>query len=146
MKDKDWDAVMDINLKGPFYCMRAAARIMMKQRYGRIINISSIVGVTGNPGQANYTAAKAGIIGLTKTGAKELAQRGITVNAVAPGFIETAMTDKLTPEVKAEYAKAIPLGRMGHPEDIANLVLFLACDLSSYITGQVIRVDGGLVM
>ena len=144
MKEKDWDAVMDINLKGPFYCMRAAARIMMKQRYGRIINITSVVGVTGNPGQANYSASKAGIIGLTKTGAKELAQRGITVNAVAPGFIETDMTAVLPEKARAAMVSQIPMRETGKPEDVADTVAFLASDKARYITGQVIHVSGGM--
>lgn len=146
MKEDEWDDVINTNLKGVFLCTKAAARPMMKQRSGRIINISSIVGVSGNPGQANYVAAKAGVIGLTKTSAKELAARGITVNAVAPGFITTDMTDKLTEDIKAEMLKQIPLAKLGNPEDIAKTVVFLASDDSSYITGQTIHVDGGMVM
>ncbi len=146
MKEEDWDDVLDINLKGVFLCTKAVTRQMMKQRSGRIINISSIVGVAGNAGQANYVAAKAGVIGLTKTTALELAPRGITVNAVAPGFIETDMTDKLPTELKNQMLEHIPLMRFGQPEDIANAVSFLASDLSAYITGQTIHIDGGMVM
>lgn len=146
MKEDDWDAVIDTNLKGVFLCTKAVTRQMMKQRSGRIINISSIVGVSGNPGQANYVAAKAGVIGLTKTTAKELASRGITVNAVAPGFITTDMTDKLNEEVKSEMLKQIPLARLGDPEDIAKVVVFLASEDSRYMTGQTLHVDGGMVM
>jgi len=142
-----WESVLKVNLTGAFLVSREASAFMaLKQKSGSIVNMASVVGQMGNAGQTNYSASKAGLIGFTKSLAKETAKRNVRVNAVAPGFIETAMTDKLTPEVKAEYAKAIPLGRMGHPEDIANAVLFLACDLASYITGQVIRVDGGLVM
>lgn len=146
MKDEDWEQVILTNLTGVFNCTRAVVRPMMKQRSGKIINISSVVGISGNAGQANYAAAKAGIIGLTKSTAKELASRGIMVNAIAPGFIKTEMTDKLSDEVKAEIANRIPVGRLGKPEDIANLVLFLAGPLSDYITGQVIAVDGGMTM
>lgn len=146
MKDEDWDAVINTNLKGVFLCTKAVTRQMMKQRNGRIINISSIVGVSGNAGQANYVAAKAGVIGLTKTTAKELASRGITVNAVAPGFITTDMTDKLSEEVKTEMLKQIPLARLGDPEDIAKVVVFLASEDSRYMTGQTLHVDGGMVM
>jgi 3-oxoacyl-[acyl-carrier protein] reductase len=146
MKEADWDDVININLKGVFLCTKAVTRQMMKQRSGRIINISSIVGVSGNAGQANYVAAKSGVIGLTKTTAKELATRGITVNAVAPGFITTDMTDKLNDETKNEMLKQIPLARLGEPTDIAKTVLFLASDDSRYMTGQTLHVDGGMVM
>lgn len=146
MKEEEWDDVININLKGVFLCTKAVTRQMMKQRSGRIINISSIVGVSGNPGQANYVAAKSGVIGLTKTSAKELAARGITVNAVAPGFITTDMTDKLTEDIKNEMLKQIPLSTFGEPSDIANVVTFLASEESRYITGQTIHVDGGMVM
>ena len=142
-----WESVLKVNLTGAFLVSREASAFMaLKQKSGSIVNMASVVGQMGNAGQTNYSASKAGLIGFTKSLAKETAKRNVRVNAVAPGFIQTAMTDKLTDEVKAEYAKAIPLGRMGQPEDIANAVLYLACDLSSYITGQVIRVDGGLVM
>ncbi len=146
MKEDEWDDVLSTNLKGVFLCTKAATRQMMKQRHGRIINISSIVGVSGNPGQANYVAAKAGVIGLTKTSAKELASRNITVNAVAPGFIATDMTEELPEEVKSEMLKQIPLASFGDPQDVANVVSFLATDASRYITGQTIHVDGGMVM
>ncbi|MED3978087.1 3-oxoacyl-[acyl-carrier-protein] reductase [Priestia megaterium] len=146
MKEEEWDDVINTNLKGVFLCTKAVTRQMMKQRAGRIINISSIVGVSGNAGQANYVAAKSGVIGLTKTTAKELASRNITVNAVAPGFIATDMTDKLNEEVQAEMLKQIPLASFGQPEDVANAVAFLASDASRYITGQTIHVDGGMVM
>jgi 3-oxoacyl-[acyl-carrier protein] reductase len=146
MKESEWDDVININLKGVFLCTKAVSRQMMKQRSGRIINISSIVGVSGNPGQANYVAAKSGVIGLTKTSAKELSSRGITVNAIAPGFITTDMTDKLNEEVKAEMLKQIPLARFGEPKDIARAAVFLASDDSNYITGQTLHIDGGMVM
>ena len=146
MKENEWDDVMNINLKGVFLCTKAVTRQMMKQRYGRIINISSVVGVSGNPGQANYVAAKAGVIGLTKTSAKELASRGITVNAIAPGFITTEMTDQLTEDIQNEMLKMIPLAKFGEPKDIAHSVVFLASDDSRYITGQTIHVNGGMVM
>ncbi|MDE3838485.1 beta-ketoacyl-ACP reductase [Bacillus methanolicus] len=146
MKEEEWDDVININLKGVFLCTKAVTRQMMKQRSGRIINISSIVGVSGNPGQANYVAAKSGVIGLTKTAAKELASRGITVNAVAPGFITTDMTDKLADDIKAEMLKQIPLAKLGEPGDVAKVVAFLASDDSRYMTGQTLHVDGGMVM
>jgi len=144
MKEADWDAVLNVNLKGAFHCTRIAAKQMMKQRSGCIINIASIVGVTGNPGQANYVVSKAGIIGLTKTAAKELAPRGITVNAVAPGFIETDMTDALPENIRNSMLGQIPLGRAGKPEDVADMVAFLASEQAAYITGQVIHVSGGM--
>lgn len=146
MKEDDFDAVIDTNLRSVFYLTKAAAKSMMKKRTGRIINMSSVVGLTGNAGQVNYAAAKAGVLGITKSAAKELASRGITVNAVAPGFIETDMTDVLSDIVKESLLHEIPLKRMGEPKDVANAVLFLASDQSAYITGQVIHVDGGLVM
>ena len=147
MSLEQWESVLKVNLTGSFLVAREVSAFMaMKQKSGSIINMASVVGQMGNAGQTNYSASKAGLIGFTKSLAKETAKRNVRVNAVAPGFIETAMTDKLTDDVKAEYSKAIPLGRMGSPEDIANTVLYLASDLSSYITGQVIRVDGGLVM
>lgn len=146
MNEKDWDDVISVNLKGTFYCTKIAAKTMMKQRYGRIINIASVVGVTGNAGQANYAASKAGIIGLTKTAAKELAPRNITVNAVAPGFIETDMTAVLPEKAKEAMLGQVPLGRAGKPEDVAAAILFLASEGASYITGQVIHVSGGMYM
>lgn len=146
MKENEWDDVININLKGVFNCTKAVTRQMIKQRNGRIINLASVVGVCGNPGQANYVAAKAGVIGLTKTTAKELATRHITVNAVAPGFISTDMTDKLDENVQTEMLKQIPLARFGAPEDISNVVVFLASEGAGYITGQTIQVDGGMVM
>ena len=146
MKESDWDAVINTNLKGVFLGTKAVTRQMMKQRSGRIINIASVVGLAGNAGQANYVAAKAGVIGLTKTTARELAPRGITVNAVAPGFIETDMTGALPEGVAGEMLGQIPLGRFGAPEDVARLVCFLASDDASYITGQTLNVDGGMVM
>lgn len=146
MKDSDWDDVLNINLKGVYLVSKAVSKIMVKQRAGRIINMTSVSGVTGNVGQANYAAAKAGVIGFTKTCAKELAARGITVNAVAPGFIETAMTDVLPEKIKEGIAATVPFGRMGQPEEIASVVTFLASDFASYITGQVLNVDGGMVM
>lgn len=146
MKEADWDAVLETNLKGVFNCSKAVMRTMMKQKSGRIVNMASVVGEMGNAGQANYAAAKAGVIGFTKSLAKEVASRGITVNAVAPGFIATDMTKVLTDDQKAEMAKSIPLGRAGQPEDVANAVLFLVSDEAAYITGQVLNVDGGMVM
>ena len=142
----DWDAVINVNLKGTFNCIKAVSRPMVKQRSGRIISIASIIGLMGNPGQANYAASKAGIIALTKTVAKELASRNINANAVAPGFIQTEMTAKLPEEIKKKMLEAIPLGKLGTPEDVANVCLFLASQESSYITGQVITIDGGMVM
>ncbi|MGM0750395.1 MAG: 3-oxoacyl-[acyl-carrier-protein] reductase [Bacillota bacterium] len=146
MKEAEWDDVININLKGVFLCTKAVTRQMMKQRSGRIINISSIVGVSGNPGQANYVAAKSGVIGLTKTTAKELAPRGITVNAIAPGFISTDMTDQLPEDVRNEMLKQIPLSRFGDPKDIAKVVTFVASDSAAYMTGQTLHIDGGMVM
>ncbi|MDR4886531.1 3-oxoacyl-[acyl-carrier-protein] reductase [Fredinandcohnia sp. QZ13] len=146
MKEEEWDDVININLKGVFLCTKAVTRQMMKQRSGKIINIASIVGVSGNPGQANYVAAKAGVIGLTKTAAKELASRNINVNAVAPGFITTDMTDKLPEDVRNEMLKLIPLARFGDTTDISGAVLFLASDQSNYMTGQTLHIDGGMVM
>jgi len=146
MKDEDWDLVLNINLKGAFYCTREAARPMMKQRRGKIVNIASVVGLMGNAGQANYSASKAGLIGLTKTVARELATRNVCVNAVAPGFIKTAMTDKLSDAEKEKLSSQIPMQKLGMPEDVANAVLFLASPLADYISGQVLTVDGGLVM
>lgn len=146
MKENEWDDVINTNLKGVFLCTKAVTRQMMKQRSGRIINIASIVGVSGNPGQANYVAAKAGVIGLTKTTAKELASRGITVNAIAPGFITTDMTDALAEDVKGMMLGQIPLARFGEPGDIAKVTVFLASDDSKYMTGQTLHVDGGMVM
>ncbi len=144
MKTKAWDDVIEVNLKGTFLCSRAAAKIMMKQREGRIINIASIVGVIGNPGQSNYVASKAAIIGLTKSAAKELASRGVTVNAIAPGFIETDMTAVLPQNVKDAFLAQIPLGRAGQVEDVAASVAFLASEGASYMTGQVLHVSGGM--
>ena len=144
MKENDWDEVLSVNLKGVFNCTKAAAKHMLKQRYGKIINITSIVGEMGNAGQANYSASKAGIIGFTKSIAKELGSRNINVNAVSPGFIETDITKSLPHEVKNSYIQNIPLGRFGNPEDVAKVVVFLASDGASYITGDVIKVNGGL--
>jgi 3-oxoacyl-[acyl-carrier protein] reductase len=146
MKEEDWDAVLTVNLKGAFLCTRAVAKVMTKQRYGRIINIASVVGQMGNAGQANYCASKAGLMGLTKSNARELAKRNITVNAVAPGFIATAMTDALPEKVREELAAQIPLERLGSADDIANAVLFLAGERSGYITGHVLSVNGGMYM
>lgn len=146
MKEADWDDVMHTNLKGVYNCSKAVLRTMMKQRSGRIVNMASVVGEMGNAGQTNYAAAKAGVIGFTKSLAKEVASRGITVNAIAPGFIATDMTSVLTDNQKAEMARTIPLGRAGQPEDVANAVLFLVSEGAAYITGQVLNVDGGMVM
>jgi len=146
MSEDDWDTVLDINLKGCFLCTKAAAKLMIKKRYGRIINVSSVAGAYGNPGQANYSASKGGMIGLTKTTAKELAPRGITCNAVTPGLIESDMTEILPEDLKQKYLEKIALGRFGTPEDVASVVAFLASDEAGYITGQVIDIDGGLVM
>jgi 3-oxoacyl-[acyl-carrier protein] reductase len=146
IKDADWDAVLDANLRGAFASIRAASRGMMKRRWGRIINVASIVGIIGNKGQANYAASKAGLIGLTKSVAKELASRNILCNAVAPGFIETDMTAAMTAEARAALSGQIPLERLGKPEDIAGTVAFLASEHAAYITGQVFVVDGGMVM
>ena len=146
MTEKDFDDVINTNLKGAFICTKAVSKVMIKQKAGKIINISSVVGIIGNAGQCNYAAAKAGLIGFTKSMAKELAKRGINVNAVAPGFIETDMTSKLPEKVKEEFINNIPLTRIGKPQDIAKTVLFLASEYSDYITGQVINIDGGMVM
>ncbi|MGW8956213.1 3-oxoacyl-[acyl-carrier-protein] reductase [Paenibacillus sp. NPDC055715] len=146
MKEEEFDQVIETNLKGVFNCLKAATRPMMKQRSGRIINISSVVGVLGNAGQANYVAAKAGVIGLTKSSARELASRGITVNCVAPGFIDTEMTQVLADDLRDNLLSGIPLARLGRPEEIADVVLFLASDASSYMTGQTLHVDGGMYM
>lgn len=146
MKEADWDAVLDTNLKGVFICTKAVARPMMKQRSGKIVNISSVIGLMGNAGQSNYGAAKAGILGFTKSIARELASRGINVNAIAPGFIQTEMTNVLPDEVKTKMAEQIPLSRLGDPEDIAKAAVFLASSWAGYITGQTLAVDGGMVM
>ena len=146
MKEEDFSAVIDTNLKGAWTAIQAATKPMMKQRWGRIINIASVVGQMGNAGQSNYVAAKAGLIGLTKSVARELASRNVTANAVAPGYVETDMTSGLAPEVKAEFTKSIPLGRMGTPADIAAAVVFLASDEAAYLTGQVLSVNGGMLM
>ncbi|MBN1459738.1 MAG: 3-oxoacyl-[acyl-carrier-protein] reductase [Armatimonadetes bacterium] len=146
MTDEQWRTVIEVNLTGAFVCTRAAAKIMLRQRSGRIVNMASVVGVMGNAGQANYSASKAGLIGLTKSTARELASRGITVNAIAPGFIVSPMTDQLSDEAKEKLFSAIPLGRLGTAEDVAEAVAFLASPASSYITGQVLKVDGGMHM
>lgn len=146
MSEDDWDRVMNINIKGAFLCTRAAIRPMMRQRWGRIVNISSVAGIIGNAGQANYSASKAGLIGLTRTTAREVASRGITVNAVAPGLIESDMTKKIPENIRAELIKQVPLGYMGTADDVASVVAFLVSEEARYITGQVIKVDGGLVM
>ncbi len=146
MKEADWDRVIEINLKGAFNCLKAVAKPMLKARSGKVVNVASVIGLIGNVGQANYAASKAGIIGLTKSSARELAPRGINVNAVAPGFIKTLMTEKLAAAAKEEMRRRIPLGRLGTPEDVAEVVLFLVSDRASYINGQVINVDGGMVM
>ncbi|MDD4956194.1 MAG: 3-oxoacyl-[acyl-carrier-protein] reductase [Candidatus Omnitrophica bacterium] len=146
MSEQEWDSVLDVNLKGAFNCIKAVTRPMMKQRGGRIVNMASIIGVMGNAGQANYAASKGGLIALTKTVAKEMGSRNINVNAIAPGFIQTDMTDKLSAEAREKLLGLIPLGRMGDTSDVAKLALFLVGEGSSYITGQVIKVDGGMVM
>lgn len=146
MKEEDWDAVLNTNLKGIFLCTKAVSRIMMKQKSGKIINMTSVVGIMGNAGQANYAAAKAGVIGFTKSMARELASRNITVNAIAPGFITTDMTSVLSEQVKEDLAKNIPLAKLGSPEDVAYAVVFLSSDYANYITGQTLNVDGGMVM
>ena len=146
MKESDWDAVLAVNLKGAFNCTKAVARHMMKQRWGKIVNTASVMGIMGNAGQANYSASKAGLIGLTKSSAKELGRRGINVNAVAPGYIVSKMTESLPEAEKEKMLDFIPLGTLGYPEDVANLVAFLVSDSARYITGQVIPVDGGMVM
>ncbi|HEX9026530.1 MAG TPA: 3-oxoacyl-[acyl-carrier-protein] reductase [Clostridium sp.] len=146
MKEEDFDSVIDVNLKGVFNCLKSITPIMVKQKHGKIISISSVVGISGNAGQVNYAASKAGIIGMTKSLAKEVGSRGITVNAVAPGFIETDMTDALGDKFKEEAKKNIPLKRLGSAEDVANVVAFLASESSDYVTGQVIQVDGGMLM
>ena len=146
MSESDFDEVITTNLKGVFNCTKAVTRIMMKQRSGKIVNMTSVVGLTGNVSQANYAAAKAGVVGFTKSAAKELASRGVTVNAIAPGFIQTDMTDKLPDKIKEETLKQIPIGKFGTPEDVANLAAFLVSEQAAYITGQIINVDGGMCM
>ena len=146
MKDEDLDAVLDVNLKGSFYMMREASKIMLKQKSGKIVNISSVVGVMGNAGQVNYSATKAGVIGMTKTAAREMASRNITVNAIAPGYIKTDMTEAMTDDAKSKINAIIPLGCQGEAEDIANMAAYLAGEEGRYITGQVIKIDGGMSM
>jgi len=146
MSESDWDMVLDTNLKGVFNCTKAVSRLMMSQRSGKIVNMASVMGIMGNAGQANYSASKGGVIALTKTTAKELGSRGINVNAIAPGFIQTVMTEEMPEDAKADIVKQIPLRSLGTPEDVAEVVLFLSTDASRYITGQVIAVDGGMVM
>lgn len=146
MSESDWDQVLDTNLKGVFNCIKAVSKLMIRERQGRIVNMASVMGIVGNAGQANYSASKAGVIALTKTAARELGSRGINVNAVAPGFIQTVMTEEMPEQAKANIAEKIPLRRLGTPEDVAEVVLFLCTEASSYITGQVIVVDGGMVM
>lgn len=146
MKEGDWDAVLDTNLKGAFSCIKAVSRVMMKQRWGRIVNISSVIGFSGNAGQVNYASAKAGMIGLTKSVSRELASRGITVNAVAPGYIETEMTAELSPEMTAAIMAQIPLARLGRPGDVASAVAYLVSEEASYVTGQCLHVNGGMYM
>lgn len=146
MSEEDWDKVIAVNLKGCFICTKVVSKVMLKQRFGKIVNVASIIGIMGNAGQANYAASKAGIIGLTKSVAKELAPRGVCVNAIAPGFIKTEMTTRLPEEVQKKMLSAIPLGRFGESNDVANLVLFLSSESSSYITGQIIQIDGGMLM
>ena len=146
MKEEDWDLVLDINLKGAFNCIKIVSPVMMKQKTGKIVNIASIVGIIGNAGQANYSASKGGLIALTKTCARELTGRRINVNAVAPGFIQTSMTERLSAQVKEKLFSQIPWGELGKPEDVASAVLFLVSEKASYITGEVIKVDGGMAM
>ncbi len=146
MSEEDWDKVIAVNLKGTFLCTKIVSKVMLKQRFGKIVNLASIIGIMGNAGQANYAASKAGIIALTKSVAKELAPRGICVNAIAPGFIRTEMTARLPEDIQKKMLSAIPLGRFGEPKDVADLVLFLSSEDSSYITGQVIQIDGGMLM